>query len=439
MKLKQRIFVSFLLPLLLLAAPMVQAKQQLLDQVVAIVNDGVILKSELDAKVQTVESRLNADGTPLPPQSVLEKRVLDQLILDRIQLQMADKAGMQISDNELNKTMKNIAQRNNMTLDQFAQALSSEGLTYAQAREQIRRQMLISRIQQKKVDARVRVTDHEVKAYLASQAGKQQTSAQYLIGHILIAVDDMNNASKVAAAKQKAEAIEKKLKAGANFKQLAVADSDGQNALSGGVLGWRAQDELPSLIANVIPKMNVGDVSGILKDSSGFHIVKLLDERGGKKKIVTQTKVRHILIKVNQVTDEQQAHKKIEMIYQRIKNGASFAKLAQQYSDDSVSGSDGGELGWVNPGDMVPSFDKVMQNTPVGQVSKPFHSRFGWHILQVEGRRKHDIGAKMQEDKARQVLFKRKYETELQDWLQEIRSEAYVEFKPPYNKLEKGS
>ena len=436
MKLIQRILLSSLLPLILLAAPPALAKQQLLDQVVAIVNDGVILKSELDAKVQTVESRLNAQGTPLPPQSILDRRVLDQLVLDRIQLQMAKKAGMRISDNELNETMKNIAKRNGFTLDQFAAALSSEGLTYREAREQIRHQMLISRIQQKKVDPRVRVTDHEVKAYLASQAGKVRTGAQYLIGHILIAVNDMNNQSKVAAARQEAESVLKQLKNGADFKQMAVAHSDAQNALDGGVLGWRSQQDLPTLIANIVPKMQVGDVSGIITSPSGFHIIKLLNERGGKKKIVTQTKVRHILIKTDQVTSDKQARQKIQMIYNRIESGASFAALARQYSDDSVSGSDGGELGWVNPGDMVPSFQKVMNNTPVNQVSKPFRSRFGWHILEVEGRRKHNIGDQLQKSEARQVLYKRKYEAELEDWLQEIRDEAFVEFKPPYDKLE---
>ncbi len=439
MKLKQRILLSFLLPLLVLGSGMAQAKTQLLDQVVAIVNDGVILKSELDAKVQTVESRLNAQGTPLPPTDILQKRVLDQLVLDRIQLQMADKAGMRISDNELNQTMKNIAKRNGFTLDQFAKALSSEGLTYREAREQIRRQMLISRIQQKKVDPRVRVTDHEVKAYLDSQAGKKRTGAQYLIGHILFAVDDMNNVSKVAAARKEAESVLKQLKSGADFKQMAVAHSDAQNALDGGVLGWRSQQELPSLIADIVPKMQVGDVSGILKSPSGFHIIKLLKERGGKKKIVTQTKVRHILIKTDQVTSDKDARQKIQMIYNRIENGASFAALARQYSDDSVSGSDGGELGWVSPGDMVPAFDKVMKATPVGKVSQPFRSRYGWHILEVEGRRKHDIGAQLQTNEARQVLYKRKYEAELEDWLQEIRGEAYVQFKPPYDQLEKGS
>ncbi len=424
---------------LLLLSTSAAAEQKLLDRVVAVVNDGVILQSGLDARIQTVESRLNAQGTPLPPADILKKRVLDQLILDRIQLQMAEQAGLRVSDNELNDTMQNIAKRNGYTLDQFQQALASEGLTYKEAREQIRQEMLISRIEQRKVDPRVRITDREVQTYLTSQAGKQHTGEQYLIGHILISVNDFNNADQVAKAKQKAEDLLAQLKKGADFKQMAVANSDGSNALNGGVLGWRTQEQLPSLIAGVVPNMKVGDVSGLLQSPSGFHIIKLLDTRGGKQHIVEQYKVRHILIKPSEILTDAEAHQKIEDIYQRIKKGASFADLARQYSDDPVSGSDGGELGWVSPGEMVPEFEKVMDATPVGQLSKPFHSQFGWHILEVEATRKKDIGQQLQENEAHQILFRRKYEVELQNWLHEIRSEAFVEFKAPYDKLEKSS
>ena len=424
---------------LLLLSTSAAAEQKLLDRVVAVVNDGVILQSGLDARIQTVESRLNAQGTPLPPADILKKRVLDQLILDRIQLQMAEQAGLRVSDNELNDTMQNIAKRNGYTLDQFQQALASEGLTYKEAREQIRQEMLISRIEQRKVDPRVRITDREVQTYLTSQAGKQHTGEQYLIGHILISVNDFNNTDQVAKAKQKAEDLLAQLKKGADFKQMAVANSDGSNALNGGVLGWRTQEQLPSLIAGVVPNMKVGDVSALLQSPSGFHIIKLLDTRGGKQHIVEQYKVRHILIKPSEILTDAEAHQKIEDIYQRIKKGASFADLARQYSDDPVSGSDGGALGWVSPGEMVPEFEKVMDTTPVGQLSKPFHSQFGWHILEVEATRKKDIGQQLQENEAHQILFRRKYEVELQNWLHEIRSEAFVEFKAPYDKLEKSS
>lgn len=424
---------------LLLLSTTAAAEQKLLDRVVAIVNDGVILQSDLDARIHTVESRLNAQGTPLPPEDILKKRVLDQLILDRIQLQLADQAGLRISDNELNDTMQNIAKRNGYTLDQFQQALESEGLTYKEAREQIRHEMLISRIEQRKVDARVRVTDREVQNYLSSQAGKAHTGEQYLIGHILISVNDFNNTEQVAKAKKKAEDLLQKLKQGADFKQMAVADSDGSNALNGGVLGWRSAEQLPSLIADVVPDMKKGDLSDVLRSQSGFHIIKLLDTRGGKSHVVEQIKVRHILIKPSEILTDAEAHQKIQDIYNRIKKGASFADLARQYSDDPVSGSDGGELGWVNPGEMVPEFEKVMDNTPVGQLSEPFHSQFGWHILEVEGRRQKDIGQQLQENEAHQILYRRKYEVELQNWLHEIRGEAFVEFKAPYDKLEKSS
>lgn len=406
------------------------AERKPLDSVIAIVDDSVILQSELDSRVRTVKARLNAQGTSLPPQSVLEKRVLDQLIQDSIQLQMADKMGMRISDNELNDTMQSIAKRNGYTLEQFEDALASEGLTYREAREQIRREMLISRVQQRRVDSRVRVTKREVDNFLQAQAGREKSGEEYLLGNILVAVDDFNDTEEVDAAQAKAEKLRQEIANGTDFKQVAVAESDGSNALEGGVLGWRTENQLPSLVVDVVPDLEVGQPSQVLRSGSGFHIVTVLDKRGGDNgKLVEQSKVRHILIRPSDARTDAQAQSLINEIYDKLKNGADFAALAKEYSDDSVSGSDGGNLGWVSPGEMVPAFEQAMKEAKVGELKGPFRSRFGWHILQVQDRRQKDIGDKLKENEARQVLYRRKYEVELQNWLREIREEAYVDIK----------
>lgn len=424
-------FYPLLLTLLLLSGGLAQAEQKLLDRVVAIVDEGVILQSDLESRVRTVRSRLRAQGASLPPESVLQERVLDQLLQDQVQLQLAESAGIRVGDTELNQTISNIARRNGMTLDQFEQTLASEGLSYREAREQIRQEMLISRIQQQRVEPRIRVTQREVQNFLASRQGKERNVEEYLIGHILIEVRDSGNDEAVAEAREEASAILEKLRDGADFKQLAVEHSDGTNALEGGVLGWRGQDQLPSLIADVAPDLAVGEPSDVLKSQSGFHIVSVLEKRGGDDQIVQQHKVRHILITPENAASPADAEATIREIRQRIRDGESFAALAREYSDDPVSGAEGGDLGWVSPGEMVPGFENMMTRVEPGQVSEPFRSRFGWHILEVEERRMHDIGDQLETAEARQVLYKRKYDIELRAWLREVREEAFVEVKAP--------
>lgn len=406
-----------------------QAADKPLDRVLAVVDDDVILQSELDTRLNAVASRLQAQGTALPPRDVMATKVLEQLVLDSIQLQHAQTNGMRISDNELNETMANIAKHNGFTAEQFERALASEGLSYREAREQIRQEMLVTRIQQRSVQPRVRVTDREVDNFLSSAQGRSTSNAEYLIGHILIAVDDFNQADRVASARTKAEEVLAKLKAGEDFRQLAVAYSDAGNALQGGELGWRRENQLPSLIADIAPSLKVNGHSTILKSSSGFHLVTLLDKRGGAEKIVRQTQARHILVRINDARTDQEAHTLALSYYAKIGAGESFAALAKAHSDDPVSGSAGGDLGWVTPGEMVPEFEKAMDATAKGQVSVPFRSRFGWHILQVLDYRQEDIGPKVQLAQARQTLTERRYELELQTWLREIRAEAFVEIK----------
>lgn len=426
--------LSLVLLALVVALP-VQADRQLMDRVVAVVDDGVVLQSELENRVRTIRSRLSAQGTRMPPPEILRQRVLDQLITESVQLQMAERMGMRISDTELNDAMRNIAQRNEMSLQQFEQALASEGLTFREAREQIRREMLVSRVQQQQIGQRIRVTDREVENYLSSAAGRERSGVEHLLGHILVSVNNFNDREEVAAAEAKAESIRKKLLDGEDFREMAVAESDGRNALQGGELGWRRAEQLPSLAASVIPSLSVQEPSEVLQSGSGFHIVTPLDRRGGAQREVEQNRVRHILLASEPGGDDRSLEELARELKQRLEEGASFAELAREYSEDPGSASQGGRLGWVNPGEMVPSFEQAVENAPLGEITGPVRTRFGWHLVKVEERRTRDIGKDIQRNEARQTLQQRQFELELENWLAEIREEAYVDIKVPVDAL----
>lgn len=424
---------TLLVLLAVMMASVVQAERQPLDRVVAIVDDGVILQSELDNRIDTIVGRLQAQGTGLPPRDILEERVLDQLITESIQLQMAERAGMRISDNELNETMAGIAQRNNMTLAQFEQQLAAEGVSYREAREQIRNEMLASRVQQRQVGNRVRVTDREVENYLQTLTAREPSNEEYRLAYIYVEVDNPNDDSAVAAARQKAERLRSEIVGGRDFREVAVAESDAANALEGGDMGWRRRSQLPSLLESVVPELETGVPSQVLGNKNGFHLVMVRDRRGGENnQVIEQSRVRHILVRTSETVSESQAESTIRDLYQQIRDGADFAALAREHSDDPVSGSDGGNLGWVSPGQMVPEFEQAMMAADVGELKGPFRSQFGWHILEVQERRQKDISGDVRESEARQAIYRRKFDTELQNWLREIRDEAFVEFKDEY-------
>ena len=414
---------------LVLSAAVANAKVKPLDHVLVIVDDDIVMASELENRILTITARLKAQGTGLPPADLMAERVLDQLILESIQLQMAERNGLRVDDNQLNETMQNIAKRNGMTIDEFQEAIKSEGVTYREAREQIRRDLLLSRVQQRQVDRKVRVTDNEIQAFLASSEGKSRTATEYYLGHILVSITDPANPVIVEEARERAERIIAELKDGADFKQTAVAKADGRNALQGGVIGWRKENEVPSIAADIVQTLKVGEPSELLRTSGGFHIITILDKRGGTEQLVKQYNVRHILIKPSEVKTEREAKETIDQLRERIINGDDFAAIAKAHSEDPVSAISGGSLDWVSPGEMVPAFDDIMQNSRVGDVSEPFLSDFGWHILQVQDTRMEDLGNRIQANQARQVIHRRKYEEELSLWLREIREEAYVEFK----------
>lgn len=411
----------------------VQAERKLLDQVVAIVDDDVILQTELDARINTITTRLQAQGTGLPPRDVLEDRVLEQLITESIQLQMADRMGMRISDNELNETMDNIVERNGMTMAEFEQQLATEGVSFRQAREQIRNEMLTSRVQQRQVGNRVRVTDREVDNYLQAIEARGGNNAEYRLAYIFIEVDDADSEASVDAARAQAARLRQQIVEGRDFREVAVAESDASNALEGGDMGWRTESQLPSLVAPVVPELPVGEPSQVLENNSGFHLVMVMDKRGGgEKQVIQQHRVRHILIRPSEAVPDVDAEAKIRDIYQQLTDGADFAELARKHSDDPVSGSDGGNLGWVSRGQMVPAFEQAMLEADLNELRGPFRSQFGWHILQVQERRQKDISGDVKRAEARQAIYRRKSETELQNWLREIRDEAFVEFKGEY-------
>ena len=421
MNMLPKIIFGLLLSSTTLAAP------QVLDRVIAIVDDGVVMESQLDARIATVKNQNK--GRSLPPLNILQEQVLERLILESIQLQMADRGGIKISDQQLNDTVKRIARQNGMTLDQFRSALAADGLSYKEAINQIRTEMRITRVQKFQVNNRIEISEQDIDYFLASKAGKIASEAEYRLAHILISVPSQATQSQLKSARKKADSLVTEIQNGKDFHQMAIAHSNGRNALKGGDLGWRKEAQLPSIFAGVVPSLAVGETSQPLKSASGYHILQLADKRGGTSVMVTQSKVRHILVMPNEIRSEADTQSRIQQVHHKLVNGDDFAELAKEYSDDPGSGSSGGDLGWVNPGDMVPAFDQIMQDTQPGQLSKPFKSRFGWHVLLVEDRKETDLGEQVQRNQVRQMLQTRRFDEELPIWLRKVRSEAYVDIK----------
>ncbi len=416
------------------APPAVQqsapAKPQgvLLDDIAAVVNDDVITKTELDDRIHEIKQRLAQQQTSLPPEDILRKQVLDQMVMEQLQLQAADRGGITVSDDQLNRAISNIAGRNGVSMSELPKALASQGISYASYRAEIRREMIINEVQKQAVEARIAVTPREVDQYLSRQAEQSGNDTEYHLYHILIALPANATPDETKKAEERADAIEKKLKAGADFSETAVANSDGQQALKGGDLGWRKGSELPTIFASEVLNMKPGQVSGVIKSPSGFHIVKLADTRTANKVLVTQTHARHILIRTNAIVSDEQARSKLADIRKQIENGADFAKLAEKYSDDGGSASQGGDLGWANPGQYVPQFQDAMDKLKVGEISQPFKTPFGWHIVQVLGRRKEDQTAQVQKQKAYQAIRRRKLEEQTEIWVHSLRDQAYIKY-----------
>lgn len=406
-----------------------QAEPKFLDRIVAIVNDDIIMLSELQRRVEVVSQQLRSRGTVLPDQNTLREQVLDKMITDKLQLSIAQNNGIRITEEALNNTLERVAKSNGLTLLEFKNQLEAEGQVYRDVREQIRDEMLITRTRQQLVNRRIKISDQEVNNYLASEQGKQGIQQELHLAHIMIPIPSSPSTAQLQKAKQQADSVYSQLQQGANFSDLSAKVSKSPHALEGGDLGWRKESELPAAIRKATEGFEPGQISKPFRLGGAFQIVKMVEKRGGAVRMVQKTKVRHILIKESKIRNAAQAESLIKRLRQRIVNGEDFAALAKEYSDDAGSGSLGGELGWALPGQMVPSFNDMMDATQIGELSPAFKSRFGWHILEVEDRQQEDLGDRIIANEARESIRKRKFNEELINWISEIRSQAYIEIK----------
>ncbi len=400
-----------------------------LDRIVAVVENDIIMLSELDIQLRTVVGRMKEQGVKLPSSSVLENQVLERMILTKIQLQRAENTGIRVDDETLNRTISNIAAGNNVSLSQFKEILEKDGFNYEKFRENIRNEIIVSRLRQRQVDNRISITSKEIDNALMNEEFQGSTETEYLLQHILISLPEAPAPDEEEQARLVASKVLEDLKTGQNFATMATTVSDGQRALEGGDLGWRKKNEIPTLFSDQIATMEKGDISDLIKSSSGFHIVKLADVRSSNKHMITQTKARHILIKINELTTTDDARLRLDQLRTRLVGGDDFAKLAKAHSDDTVSAAQGGELGWVSPGVMVKEFENMMNQLEPNEISEPFTTQFGWHLLQVMERREHDDTENARRAKASDAIRRRKSEEAHQNWLRHLRDEAYVEYR----------
>ena len=399
------------------------SQQQLLDRVIAIVDDDVILASELQSSIARARANAARTKRELPPADQFNRQVFDQLVLESLQLQIAERVGVRVPDSDLNETLERIAQQNNMTLEQFSQVMTQDGISYTEAREQLRRELLIQRVQQGSVGERVQVTDQEVENYLNSAEGQARVTAQYRVLHALVPVGEGADAEQL---QRFAQQLVERARAGEDFTKVIA--TSGPAKVEGGDLGWRNSESLPTLLSDVVPTLKAGEVADPIRSPSGYHIVKVAEVRG-KGQIIQQTKARHILLKPSAIRSDEQCRQLAVELRQRVLAGGDFGAFAKQYSEDIGSAMEGGDLGWVSPGQLVGAFQSAMDNTSKGAISEPFQSRYGWHIVKVEDRRSQDVTDDMRRNMARGILHDKKYQEELDNWLRRIRDEAFVDIK----------
>lgn len=427
----ETLFFNRLRPILSVVALLLAAEVQAaeLDRIIAVVDEDIVMQSELDEQAARVRDALRQQNTEMPPTTVLERQVLERLVLEKIQIQVAAQAGIKVSEKDLNKAIADIAKRNKLELPQFEKIIESEGVPFARFREQIGEQILIAKLRHEEVENRTRVSDQEIENFLRNQSNESESELEYRLSHILITIPSGASDSELKVARDKSDDALRRIDAGEDFGDIALRVSDGQQALEKGDLGWRKGAEIPSLFADAVSTMKLGENSGIITSPSGYHIVKLVDKRSGEKIMVEQHKVRHILIKPNALITTQQAKDRLLQLKMRIESGADFAQLARTNSDDRGTALKGGELGWVSKGQMVSEFEEVMMQTPVGTVSEPFRSGFGQHILQVIDVREYDGTEEVKRAGARRAIREQKMQERQQTWLRSLRDEAYVEYR----------
>jgi peptidyl-prolyl cis-trans isomerase SurA len=422
-----------ILPLLLVVWPLAgTAEVQWIDGIVAVAGQDVITRSELNTQMKIVAGELKSAGGAAPSRALLTRQVLDKMILNSLQVQRARSMGIRIDDATLDAAVRNIAAENKMDLPHFRKALLAEGLDYEAFRENIRQELAISRLQQRIMATQVNVSEQEIDDLLATSKAEGSGNQRYHLRHILIAVPEAASPDQLEKARAKARKIQRQAREGGDFAKLAASYSNGQNALKGGDLGWRDSDQLPTLFADKVRGMKAGQISDLIHSPSGFHIIKVEAVEGGAATpAVEQTRARHILLATDEVMTDSKAKRTLNALRERILGGDDFGKLAKQYSDDKGSGEKGGELGWAAPGTYVPAFEKALALLKPGEISKPFRSKFGWHIVQLEERKRAPIKEDVLRARAKSFLARQKQEEALELWLRRLRNESFVEYRLP--------
>ncbi|EIC20878.1 peptidylprolyl isomerase [Thiorhodovibrio frisius] len=418
-----------LLAIGLFQTPALAATIQPLDGIVAVVNEDVIVQSEIENEIDLLMPQLQQSGAAIPPRPELEQQVLERLILKRLQVQRAKMLGIEVDDATLTQAMENIAARNGMALDELQLTLESSGVDFNDFREDTRMQILTSRLQAQEVAGNIRVSEPEIDRFLATESDSLLERREVRLQHILVALPDEASPEDIRAAEQKTQSLLKRLRAGEDFSRIAAANSDGRNAADGGDLGWFAMADVPVLVAAPARQLDKGEVSGPIRSPSGFHLIKVTDIKGDDPEPITQTHARHILIRTNELVSDADAKRRLSQLRMRIVGGDSFETLARANSDDTGSALKGGDLGWIGPGDTVPEFEKTMNSLAPNDISQPFQSSFGWHIVQVLERRKQDTREDLLRMKAVEAIRARKAQDATEIWLRRLRDEAFVEVR----------
>lgn len=401
---------------------------KVLDRIVAVVNDEVITRNELDERVKLAFRQLRQQGTPAPARETLERQLLERMVTDRVQLQFAKETGLRVDDVELDRAIARIAQENKLTSQQLRQVLEKDGIPFAKFRDDIRNEIVITRLREREVDTKIVVTDGEIDNFLSLQH-QGDANEEYNVSHILVVVPENASPEQIAARRTRADEAYAQLKGGADFRQVAVAFSEAPDALQGGAMGWRQSSRLPTLFTEALRTLKPGELSAILRSANGFHILKLNDKRsGGAPVIVQQTHARHILVKTNELVSESEARSRLLALKERLENKADFAALARAHSEDA-SATRGGDLGWLSPGDTVPEFERAMNALKPGEISGPVQTPFGWHLIQVIERRNEDLSKERQRLAARQTLRARKSDEAYQEWVRQLRDRAYIDLR----------
>ena len=409
-----------------------QAAPQPMDRVLAVVNDGVVLESDLNQEMRNIENQYRAQGMPIPPREVLRRQVLDHLIMVELQVQRAEQGGIRISNDMLNEAVYTVAQRNQMDMSQFASALQQEGIDFAAFRERLRKQLLLEQLRQREVAARVKVTDEEVDNYLRQQGQQNQQPSEYHIRHILIGVSERASPAEIAQKNALAQRIRQELVKGGDFAQAAVRYSQGETALNGGDMGWRPLSEVPRLFAERLGSMRPGEISDVIRSPSGFHVFQLVEKRNAaESSTIMQVRLRQILVRTNEVTKAANAEGLLLHLRQRIQNGEPFGKMAKEYSDDKSTSANGGDMGWIAVNALPQVYLEHMSHLANEEVSEPFATPDGWVMIQVVGQRQMDNTQAVRRERARQALMRRKLEEDTELYLRRLRDEAYVEIKDP--------